>query len=63
MKHRHSFFVHGPDNPPNTFELVNGDSEEDAVLKVRHLQAAREWKATIEADDLDEHVCRQLPFE
>jgi len=55
MKHRHSFFIHGPDDADG-FELVNADSENNAVLKLRHLRAAREWKATIDAHDLDVNV-------
>jgi len=54
MKHRHSFFIHRPDDHGG-FEL---DSETNAVLKVRHLQAAREWKATVDAQDLDVNVHR-----
>jgi len=49
MKHRHSFFLYGPDTD-DAFELVN------TVLKVRHFQAAREWKATIGTQDIDERV-------
>jgi hypothetical protein len=56
MKHRHSFFVHSPDNQHDGFELVKGESETEAVLHVRHLQAAREWKVTIDVEDLDENV-------
>jgi hypothetical protein len=56
MKHRHSFFVDTRDNQPDAFELVKGDSETHAVLHVRHLQAAREWKVTIDIEDLDPNV-------
>ena len=62
MKHRHSFFVHTHDNQPDAFELVEGDFEAQAVLHVRHLRAAREWKVTIDIEDLDPNVrtCAEL---
>ena len=57
MKHRHSFFVDSSQNPPvGSFELVEGKDGDQAVLKIRQLEAAREWKITIDANELDEKV-------
>ena len=57
MKHRHSFFINSSKQPPpDSFNLVNGKKGQPSVLNIRHLNAAREWKITIDADDLDAQV-------
>jgi hypothetical protein len=57
MKHRHSFFIDSSKQPPpDSFNLVNGKKGQPPVLNIRHLNAAREWKITIDTDDLDAHV-------
>jgi len=57
MKHRHSFFFVAAKQPPQEFfELVNGKNGQPSVLKIRHLNAAREWKSTIDVRDLNEKV-------
>jgi len=57
MKHRHSFFIRSSEQPPSdSFDLVDGKKGNPSVLKIKLLKAAREWKITIDADDLDTKV-------
>jgi hypothetical protein len=57
MKHRHTFFVPSSvDPPPEAFRIVPGNKNDPSVLSIKHLQAAREWKITIDAEDVDIQV-------
>jgi hypothetical protein len=59
MKHRHTFFIPPSEEPPSpetAFELVQGKKGQPATLQIRHLQAAREWKITIGAQDIENSV-------
>jgi hypothetical protein len=57
MKHRHSFFINSSKQPsPDSFSIVSGEKGQPSVLKIRKLAAAREWKITIDTDDLDAEV-------
>jgi len=57
MKHRHSFFTDAAKRPAqDSIELINGKNGQPSVLKIRHLSAAREWKTTIDINDLNGKV-------
>lgn len=57
MKHRHSFFINSSEQPsPDSFSILSGEKGQPSVLKIRKLAAAREWKITIDTDDLDAQV-------
>jgi hypothetical protein len=57
MKHRHTFFIDPSKQPaPDAFELIPGNRKDPAGLKIRKLHAAREWKITIDVEDLDAEV-------
>jgi len=59
MKHRHSFFVHSSKQQQpseDSLELIDGKTGKPSVLNIRHLKAAREWKITIDSEDLDVQV-------
>jgi hypothetical protein len=57
MRHRHTFFL-DPSKPPaaDAFDLIPGNKKDAAALKIRNLHAAREWKITIDSEDLDAEV-------
>ena len=57
MKHRHSFFIHPSEEAsPDSFKLVNAKKGQPSVLNVRNFKGAREWKITINVEDLDADV-------
>lgn len=57
MKHRHSFFVEDITHPSGrAFELVNRKGGLPSTLKIRELNAAREWKSTVDITDLSQEV-------
>jgi hypothetical protein len=57
MKHRHTFFVpSGVTPPPEAFQIIPGNKKDPSVLSIKHLQAAREWKITIDSDELSTQV-------
>jgi hypothetical protein len=57
MKHRHTFFIDAGKQPkPEAFDLVPEKKGHPAELRISHLPAAREWKVTIDSDDLDQAV-------
>jgi len=57
MRHRHTFFVDPSKHPaPDAFELIPANKKDPAGLKIRKLHAAREWKITIDAEDLNAEV-------
>lgn len=61
MKHRHSFFIKPSEQPPpDAFVLVYPKTEKKWFAKVYGLLAAREWKVTIDARDLDKDVTNQF---
>lgn len=57
MKHRQSFFLDPSRKlPRDAFQFTEGSDGTQAVLKIQHLHAAREWKITIDANELDARV-------
>jgi len=57
MKHRHTFIIDaGNQPPPESLEIVPGENGQPSVLKIRHLSAAREWKITINRNELSAEV-------
>jgi hypothetical protein len=57
MKHRHTFFIHDADpSLSEAFDLVPEKKDKPSELRIRHLPAAREWKVTIDLEDLDPKV-------
>lgn len=53
MKHRHTFFVPSGVKPPlEAIKIIPGNKKDPSVLSIKHLQAAREWKITIDSDEL-----------
>lgn len=57
MKHRHTFFIDAENQPTSkTFDIVPAKKGEPSVLRIRHLPAAREWKITIDSQELDPAV-------
>ena len=61
MKHRHTFFIPASlDPPPEAFRIVPGNKNDPSVLSIKHLQAAREWKITIDAEEVDIQVMSMM---
>jgi hypothetical protein len=61
MKHRHTFFIPSSVKPPpEAFKIVQGNKNDPSVLSIKLLQAAREWKITIDAEEIDIQVMSMI---